>query len=126
MFEGVDLGDSWVLRWQTNEATGQLVFEIEASLWPGHPDYERPPSEDYTCYKQARLIFEGVKTITGLVPMREVKPLSDPDGSLDYGNIEGFRAVGDDTYEFSGEFGDLRVKATGVHLEIGHSSTVAT
>ena len=42
------------------------------------------------------------------------------------GNIEGFRAVGDNIYEFSGEFGDVRLKATGVHLEIAHSFPVAT
>jgi hypothetical protein len=58
--------------------------------------------------------------------MQEIKPIVGPDGSVDYGNIEGFHKVGHGTYEFSGEFGDVRIKGGGVRLEINQLPKTAT
>src|SRR5687767_10843547 len=92
-WEGIDLEDSWVLGWRRYPEHAQLVFTIDASLWPGHPAYEQPPPSDHTCYKHARLIFDGVVEVNGLPAMDDVKPITDPDGSIDYGNIEGLRRL---------------------------------
>ncbi len=117
MFDGVDLEDSWVLGWHVEAGLGRLAFQI-ASLWPGHEYYATPLPEDYTCYKRARLIFERVTCIDGLLPMDAVKSHADPDGSIDYGNIEGLCAAGEGVYKFGGEFGEVSVKCAGVRLEI--------
>ena len=118
MFDGVDLEDSWVLGWHFDAGHDRLVFDLAASLWPGHPSYVPPPPDEYTCYKRARLIFERVTSIGGLSPMDAVKPNIDPDGSLDYGNVEGLHRAGEGIYKFGGDIGEVSVKCEGVRLEI--------
>ena len=118
MFDGVDLEDSWVLGWHVVAGHNQLVFELEASLWPGHEYYVPPSPEEHTCYKHARLIFEQVASIDRLPPVDAVKPNIDPDGSIDYGNIEGLHHAGEGVYKFGGDFGEVSVKCKGVRLEI--------
>jgi len=125
LFEGVDLEDSWVLGWHLDELRKQLVFELEVSLWPAHVNYAPPKSGEYTCYKRGRLIFEDVMYLQGLLPEQEVKPSKDPEGSIDYGNIEGFNRAGDGVYEFEGDFGKVRVNGGRVHLEIDETHNTA-
>ena len=122
MFDWVDLEDSWVLGWHLDAAWHQLIFDLEASLWPGHEYYVPPSPEEHTCYKRARLIFERVASIEGLSPMDAVKPNIDPDGSIDYGNIEGLHQAGEGIYKFGGDFGEVKVKCAGVHLEIADAN----
>jgi hypothetical protein len=118
MFDGVDLEDSCVLGWHSDDVRKQLVFDLEVSVWPGHPHYSAPKSGEYTCYKRGRLIFEDVMEIQGLLPTHKVKSTRDPDGSIDYGYIEGFHSGGDGVYEFSGDVGDVRVTGGTVRLDI--------
>jgi len=118
MFDGVDLEDSWVLGWYVDAGRNRLVFELEASLWPGHKYYVPPPPAAHTCYKRVRLIFERVAGIVGLSPMDAVKPQVDPDGSIDYGNIEGLRQTGEGAYKLGGDFGEVSIKCEGVRLEV--------
>jgi len=126
LFEGIELGDSWVVDWHRDEARKQLVFDLEVSLWPGHPAYDSPLPGDHTCYKRGRLIFDEVVDVDGLPNIRELKPITGPDGSIDYGNIEGFHSPEDGTYEFSIELRDVRLKAGGVRLEINQPRNTAT
>lgn len=122
MFDRVDLEDSWVLGWYFNSSQNQLIFDLEVSLWEGNEHYDPPLPGEYTCYKRGRLIFEGVTSIHDLSPMDTAKPTIDPDGSIDYGNIEGLRHVGDGIYKFGGDvakdFGEVSVKCGDVRLEI--------
>lgn len=118
MFDGVDLEDSWVLGWRVDAVHHRLVFELEASLWPGHEYYVPPSPAEHTCYKRAHLIFEHVASIVGLSPMDAVKPNVDPDGSIDYGNIEGLHRAGEGIYKFGGDFGEVSIECEGVQLEI--------
>ena len=53
IFKGIDLNDSFVLSWKYINDT--LTFDIEASIWPESPFYEKPVGDDYTCYKNAFL-----------------------------------------------------------------------
>ncbi len=126
MFEGTDLGDSWVLGWHRDEVSKQLVLDLDVSLWPGHPAYDSPLPGEHTCYKLGRLVFDDVVDVSGLPSMREVKPITGPDGSIDYGNIEGFHSPEDGTYEFGIELQDVRVKGGGVRLEIDQVRKTAT
>jgi hypothetical protein len=54
--------------------------------------------------------------------MDAAKHTIDPDGSIDYGNVEGLRHISDGTYIFGGDFGEnfgqVSVKCGGVRLEI--------
>ncbi len=36
-FQWIDLEDSWVLGWTLDPTARRLTFQLEASLWPGHP-----------------------------------------------------------------------------------------
>jgi len=122
MFDGVDLEDSWVLGWHFNSGQNQLVFDLEVSLRQEHKYYDTPLSGEYTCYKYGCLIFDDVTNIHNLLPMDAVKPTVDPEGSVDYGNIEGLRHVSDDIYKFGSDFGEhfreVSVKCGAVRLEI--------
>lgn len=111
-FRGVDLEDSSVLSWY--DAEHALVFQIEASLWPGHPDYVEPPESDWTCYKKATLSFPAVERVDGLRQMYEVTPTADPDGSIDYGCIDALQRNKDGSYLLCGNFGDVTIECDGL------------
>lgn len=55
-----------------------------------------------------------------------VKPNTGPDGSIDYGNLEGFHSPEEGSYEFGIELRDVSVKAGGVRLEINQLLNSAT
>jgi hypothetical protein len=126
LFDGIDLGDSWVLDWSRDEAGKQLIFDLDVALWPEHPAYEFPLPGEHTCYKRGRLIFDEVVYVNGLPSVQEVNPITGPDGSIDYGNIEGFRSSGDGTYDFSIELREVRVGAGRIRLEIDQFQQPAT
>lgn len=125
-WKGVDLEDSWILSWYHDSEHAQLVFKIDASLWPGHPAYEEPLPGEHTCYKPARLIFDAVVEVNGLPPVDEVNPMIGPDGSVDYGNIEGLRTSESGTYAFTIELRDISVGAGKISLEVDSNTCSAT
>ena len=112
---GVMLDDSWVLGWQ--QYGDSILFNIEASLWPPHPAYEPPRPSEWTCYKRAQLVFEGVTHIGGLHSMSEALQTTDPDGGKDYGNIESFTAS-HHGFHIAGDFGSVEIRAHSCRLVI--------
>jgi hypothetical protein len=114
--QGVDLNDSWVLSWAETE--DELVFQIEASLLPGHVEYTEPREGEWTCYKRATLSFIGKKRADGLRPMAEVSPTTDPDGSVDYGCIDALQRNDDGSYLLCGDFGDVTIESDGLTLHL--------
>ena len=118
MFDGVDFEDSWVLGWRFDPKSNRLVFDLDVSLWQGHKHYTKPLPGEWTCYKRGSLVFDQVSNIEGLLPMESVKYTVDLDGSIDYGNIEGFRNIVNDKYNFGGDFGEVSVSCSDVRLEI--------
>lgn len=115
MFQGVLTTGTFVLEWHWED--NQLVFTVEASLWPGHPDYEPPRPGEWTCYKPARLIFEGVRSVAGLPEMAAAPRWTDPDGSQDFGSLNELTAE-PGGYRIAGDFGVVRVQADSVRLEV--------
>jgi hypothetical protein len=87
------------------------VLAVEASLWPGHPAYEPPPPDQWTCYKPARLVFDGVQAVDGLPDMADVPYCTDPDGSRDFGSLGELEAVPGG--RLRGRDGDRYVSAVG-------------
>jgi hypothetical protein len=99
-FEGIDLHDSFVLG--CSQESGSLLFELEASIWPASRYYSEPKDNEYTCYRRASLSFFDLESVTGLREKEDSPLTRDPDGSIDYGNIDqlektasGFIIVGD-------------------------------
>lgn len=116
MFDGVLITDTFVLGWHPE--ADRLVFDVEASLWPGHPDYVPPRPGEWTCYKPARLVFEGVESVFGLPDMASAPRGTDADGSRDFGSLCGLTSE-PGGFMIAGDFGVVRLRATSVRLEVG-------
>ena len=119
---GVDLEDSWILGWHYDSEQQHLGIELEASLWPGNPHYENPKPDEYTCYKKAVLTFEGVEDLKGLPKQEEVRPNHDPDGSVDFGNIYGFRFGEDGAFSFETDFGEISGKCRSFRFAVNEAA----
>jgi hypothetical protein len=118
-FNGISLEDTWIEGWHYDPQVQRLVFDVEFSLWPGHPKYEEPWPNEWTCYKRGRLIFEGVRSLTGLEDQGSVRPALDADDKVDYGNFDALNVDGH-AYEVVGNFGDVRLSADSVLVEVDH------
>jgi len=80
-FKGIDLNDSFVIEWSSSN--NELTFKLEASIWPESEYYQKPNSNEYTCYKTAELKFSKFVKLTGLKPMNQTNVSKDPDGAID-------------------------------------------
>ena len=115
VFKGIDLNDSFVLNW--SHEGNQLIFYLEASIWPGSKYYTGVKKGEYTCYRQATLAFVGINDISGLLPIETAASTTDPDGSVDYGTIESFQAF-DGMFELSGDFGKVKILGGEFRFEV--------
>lgn len=106
LFRGIDLNDSFVLGWQLED--DRLVFDLEVSVWPASKYYVAPKDGEYTCYRKAALIFEGVESIQGLVSMSEAPSSTDASGETDYGNIDAL-IVRTGGISIVGDFGTVEI-----------------
>ena len=104
--EGIDLQDSFVLDWSENNS--ELIFQIEASVWPTSKHYVEPKESEYTCYKKASIKFFDFETISGLKSKSEVIQSSDAAGELDYGNVASFSATSSG-FSINGDFGNVLI-----------------
>lgn len=115
IFKGIDLNNSFVLNW--SHTSDHLFFELEVSIWPESEYYTAPNKNEYTCYRKAILEFLGVKTISGLKAKEAVKSTTDPDGSIDYGNIDYLKSV-DGSFLVGGDFGSVTIQGGELRFEI--------
>ena len=115
IFKGIDLHDSFVLNW--SHENDNLSFELEASIWPESKHYTVPKKNEHTCYRKATLEFVGVKNISGLKPRESVQSSTDPDGSIDYGNIDDLKAV-EGSFIVVGDFGTVTIQGGELRFEV--------
>ena len=115
LFSGIDLHDSFVLGWKFEG--GSLCFELEASIWPESKYYVPPKPGEHTCYRKATLQFLGAKEVVGLKPISSVRFMTDPDGSIDYGNIDSL-VISNGDYSVSGEFGVVKIYGGELRFEV--------
>jgi hypothetical protein len=115
VFKGIDLNDSFVLDWSYEN--NRLCFELEASIWSESKYYVEPKLDEYTCYRKATLQFVTTVSVTGLKPKSAVMSSTDPDGSIDYGNIDTLQVV-DGGFELTGNFGHLKISGGELRFEI--------
>jgi len=114
-FQGIDLNDSFVLNWSHEKH--EVVFGLEVSVWPESKYYQAPKNNEYTCYRKAILRFSGVSSCVGLLTVNEVKPTIDPDGSIDFGNIDTLSKI-QDIFNLIGEFGDVTIVGGELHFDV--------
>ncbi|WP_240221592.1 hypothetical protein [Rheinheimera hassiensis] len=115
VFNGIDLNDSFVLDWSYENNC--LYFELEASIWPESKYYAEPKPNEYTCYRKAILQFTNAVSVSGLKPKSAVMSSTDPDGTLDYGNIDTLQVV-DGGFELTGNFGNIKISGGELRFEI--------
>ena len=115
MFKGIDLNDSFVLSWQ--RGTNEITFELEASIWPESKYYEKPKTNEHTCYKPAILSFKNIKELNGLLEINQVKPATDAEGEKDYGNIDNLEK-NNKGFLAEGEFGSVLIIGGEISFEI--------
>ncbi|WP_417442067.1 hypothetical protein [Idiomarina sp.] len=115
LFQGIDLNDSFVLGWRHEGR--DVIFDIEASIWPSSEHYMTPKPNEYTCYRRATLAFENISECVGLLPMASVAKSTDAAGETDFGNIDLLFLL-EDGFEVSGDFGNLSIKGGELLFEI--------
>ncbi len=115
IFKGIDLNDSFVLNWR-REAS-KVYFEIEASIWPESEHYVEPKPNEYTCYRKAILFFINFESISGLKSIDRVPSTTDPDGSIDYGNIDSLQKT-TEGYKLQGNFGSVQIVGGQIEFKI--------
>lgn len=115
LLKGIDLHDSFILNWAHED--NQLSFELEASIWPESKYYSPPKNGEYTCYRKATLMFTNLKSINGLKSIELVPSTTDPDGSIDYGNIEALNKI-DGGFNLSGDFGSVNIMGGELRFEV--------
>ncbi len=113
---GIQLQDSFVLSWGMNRDS--LVFDVEFSLWPEHPQYQTPKPNEWTCYQRGKLLFEGVSSQQGLLSIDNVRSSTDASGELDYGNIDELEEINDGEFRICGDFGVAHIFCRQLKIEI--------
>lgn len=115
ILKGIDLNDSFVLNWSHKD--DRLSFELEASIWPESDYYTTPKQGEYTCYRKATLEFLGVRKVSGLKQKESVRSNTDPDGSVDYGNIDDLKTIAD-LYLLVGDVGTVKIQGGELRFEV--------
>lgn len=105
LLSGFYFEDSYVLS--IDEASGSLVFELEAVLTDEHPQFERPKKGEQYCYRRVLLRFLNADYLEWLD--RRFTTFLDASGESDYGNIDRF-VIDNGCYALSGDWGAVIVK----------------
>jgi hypothetical protein len=110
--------EPWILRIDASERT--VAFTLEAVLTPHHPDYTPPdPGEQYR-YRTGTLLLSSDLPIA--YELAGIRPNLDPDGSEDFGNIDTFQPLQADTWELTGQWGQLTITRPAVALTLTPAS----
>ena len=104
--EGIDFQDSFVLDWTLSDA--ELLFYIEASIWPNSKHYSKPQTTEHTCYKTASIKFVNFESVIGLKDKSDVIISRDANGDIDFGNVDSLLKTRDG-FSIVGDFGDVSV-----------------
>jgi hypothetical protein len=104
-FERFYLEDSYVIDIRSSEH--ELALDVEAVLTPSHPDFGEPNAGKMYRYRRVTIRFPNVRRIDWIRPLI-LRPTRDPDGSIDYGNID-FFMLERGSYRLGGEWGEVVV-----------------
>ncbi|MEN3156870.1 hypothetical protein ABC502_00640 [Alkalimonas sp. NCh-2] len=101
VFKNIYLEDSFVLR--IDESEEEISFTVDAVLTEKHPKHAPPSQYEQYCYKKARIVFKGLKSVRWLE--KNSMLFTDADGSEDYGNIDSFE-LSSEGYRLLGDWGE--------------------
>src|SRR5262249_23920206 len=101
-FEHIYLEDSWVLDIEAQP--GVLTMRLQFHLLPDHPQHRAPRPDHWACYRKATLVFQEVRDLH--LKGQGARPMTDPDGSQDFGNIDSLTRT-TDGYHLEGSWGDI-------------------
>jgi hypothetical protein len=107
-FDGIDLGESWVLGWTLD--SNRLQFQLDVVLVPGHPLYAPPPPDELACYRSGTLLFPEAVEVIGLPSVDDVRPAIGADGVSDYGHLDWLEST-ESGYRVTGDFGEVLVRS---------------
>lgn len=117
---GIYLEDSYVLG--ISASRGLLTIEGEFVLTEEHPYFTADhPGESY-CYRRGIMVFEGVTSLIWTEQL-EAAPSKDPDGSIDYGNIDSLTVEGNN-YLLEGDLGKIDLHAGSVRMVVAPEKIV--
>ncbi len=91
--KGIYLEDSWLLGLNHDEELKVLCLKVDLSIWPESKFYSKPLLDDWTCYKKAEIKFIGIRKMTGLFDLTDIKPSIDATGEQDWDCIYGLRIL---------------------------------
>ena len=107
-FDTYYLEDSYVLGLDESDRS-RLVLSLLVVLTSKHPLYLAPPPTEQHCYRKGMLIFDGVCEVNWI--SRHFKVIADPDGTVDYGNVDSFSIESEGRYQLKGEWGQVALTA---------------
>ena len=111
--EHIVLEESWVLG--ITATPGQLVFKVEFVLTAEHPLYQPPPPGTAECTRRGELCFQKVTSLQWTE--QGAPPSQDPDGEIDYSNIDAFE-WSSGFYRLEGHWGFMAVNSGDVQVTI--------
>jgi len=103
-FSQIYLEDSYVLDILITAYRVEVIVELV--LLAQHPLYTSPKSGEQHSYRRGRIRFPSAREINWL--HRSVRQYHDPDGEVDFGNIDSF-ALRSGVYLLTGDWGELRI-----------------
>lgn len=103
-FDGLYLEDSYVLS--ISAEPHEIAMAIDFVLEESHPLYALPKPGEHHSYRKGTLAFTGFLGMS--FDPSGARPMVDPDGSIDLGNIDSLRRVGE-SFLLEGEWGSLEV-----------------
>jgi hypothetical protein len=101
---------------------GVVEFRLEVVLTPEHPEYVKPDADMYLCYRDGRLVIDGVTDIRWAG--QGAPPATDASGEVDYGHIDSL-SFESGVFELEGDWGSMRVHAASVRVVLdsdGHKA----
>jgi hypothetical protein len=104
--EALYLEDSYVLG--VHENASEVRFELDAVLTQDHPKWSQPPPDQQYAYLRVDLVFPNARRIEWVE--RAMRPVSDPAGGSEYGNIDSFEWP-TNYYDLLGEWGHVRIES---------------
>jgi hypothetical protein len=104
-FDGYYFEDGWVLGLYASDR--EFLIDIDAVLTPRHPDFGPPNPGDKYRYRRVAVRFPNVRDLEWIKPL-DLRGTLDPDGTVDYGNIDFFVRSGD-VSRLGGKWGEVAV-----------------
>lgn len=105
-FDQIYLEDSYVL--ELIENTTKIEFKLNLVLRENHRNYTAPKEGEQYCYKQGSIVFKNPAKVTWI--KKEFRPTKDPDGEIDFGNIDYFIHK-QNKYFLGGEWGEVQIES---------------